>query len=132
MRVLLLTALLACGAVTPLRAQSADTTLVSAERAARAWVKLLDASAFDSAYTHVAGAMRAQSPLPQWSRSMLHLRAPLPRNETRTRLRAEHGVRMFGGPSVFLTFRVGETNAREIVVLVRDGTRWRVAGYGIL
>lgn len=128
--------LLGAGAATPLAAQASlpahDATLRSAEQGARAWLAHLDAADYERAWGDVVAAMRGSTTYPEWTTSLEQLRSVLPRAPERTLLRAEHSVPLFGGASVLLTFSVRGTGLREIVVLVRDRTRWRVGGYGIL
>lgn len=127
---LLLVAAAPVAAQTPLPAR--DSTLRSAEQNARAWLAHLDAAAYERAWSDVVAAMRASTTYAEWTTSLEQLRSVLPREPGRMLLRAEHGVRLFGGDSVLLTFAVSGTGLREIVVLVRDRTRWRVGGYGVL
>ena len=132
----LLLALLLLLAGAPASAQAPrparDTTLHSAEQGARAWLAHLDAGAYERAWSDVVAAMRGSTTYAEWTTSLDQLRSVLPHGPGRTLLRAEHGVPLFGGDSVLLTFAVRGTGLREIVVLVRDRTRWRVGGYGIL
>lgn len=134
MRVLLFAVLLAAGLAAPAAAQSQsqDSTLLSAERAARAWIARLDAAQLDSAWQDVAGVMRGSTTYEEWATSLRSLRGVLPPRAHRTLLHAEHSVPLFGGASVLMTFRVGRSTLREIVVMVRERTSWRVGGYGVL
>ena len=115
-----------------LAAQARDTTLLSAERAALAWLAHLDAAAYEQAWPDVVAAMRGSTTYPEWVTSLEQLRSVLPPVPPRTLLRAEHGVPLFGGASVLLSFGVAGTGLREIVVLVRERARWRIGGYGVL
>lgn len=114
------------------RAQARDTALVSAESAAREWIGWLDAGALEQAWLMVAPAMRGTIGFEEWATSLRGLRSVLPPAAPRALARAEHGIPLFGGRSVWLTFHVGTKPYREIVVLVRSGGGWRVAGYGVL
>lgn len=134
-RAALACALLLCAGA-PLAAQAPvpgrDTTLLSAEQAARDWLARLDAGEYERAWIDVVAAMRGSTTYPAWTTSLENLRSVLPHPPRRALLRAERSVPLFGGASVLLTFAVEGSSLREIVVLVRDGPRWRVGGYGVL
>ena len=109
-----------------------DSTLRSAERAAREWLWLLDEQSYERAWTLVAPAMKSLVGYEQWATSLASLRSVLPRVLRRELLRAEPSVALFGGNSVILSFGVGSGTLREILVLVRASAGWQVGGYGIL
>lgn len=131
-RALAIAAVLCAGAAAAASAQARDTALVSAESVAREWIGWLDAGELEQAWVVVAPAMRGTIGFEEWATSLRSLRSVLPPAAPRTLARAEHGVPLFGGSSVWLTFHVGTKPYREIVVLVRSGGGWRVAGYGVL
>jgi hypothetical protein len=126
--------LLALASPLPATGQSGrpDSTLRSAERAARVWLWQLDEARYDSAWSVVAPAMRSAVGYREWTTSLTQLRSALPFPLRRELLKAEHSVPLFGGSSVILSFGVGRGSLREIVVLVRTRERWLVGGYGIL
>jgi len=114
------------------RTVAADTAVASAERAARAWLELLDERAYERAWAQVAPAMRSAVGYQQWTTSLTQLRSALPRSPRRDLLHAEPSVPLFGGNSIIMSFTVGRDSMREIVVLVRRSERWEMGGYGIL
>lgn len=124
--------LLFAGAPLAAQGHAPDTTLHAAEHSALAWLALLDDADYERAWPAVVGAMRASTTYSAWATSLETLRSVLPHAPVRTLLRAERSVPLFGGDSVFLTFAIAGSGRREIVVLVRDGVRWRIGGYGVL
>lgn len=116
--------------VRPAALPSRDTTLHSAERAAREWLWLLDEQRYADAWALVAPAMQSAITYERWTTSLTQLRAVLPPLLRRELQRAERSVPLFGGESVILSF--GVDSLREIVVLVSRDGKWQVGGYGIL
>ena len=128
--------------------QARDSTLRSAERAARAWLSLLDQQHYARAWDVVAPAMRSVVGYDEWAASLARLRVALPGVPRRELLKAEPSVPLFGGNSVILSFGVGPGTVREIVVLVHRAVpagdvgalratgaaspSWLIGGYGVL
>ena len=111
-----------------------DSSVAGAERAARAWLALLDRGRYDSAWVHVVPVMQAAIGYEPWRGTLIEARGGFaPRGERRL-ASAEGAGTMFPGRSFMLGFVLATTldpATSETVVMVRERGAWKVGGYGV-
>lgn len=115
-----------------------ETPEVAAQRAAEAWVVLVDSGNYAESWTEAATAFREAVPQATWVQQMESVRPPLGAVTTRELLGAQHTTSLPNAPPgeyVIVQFHTKfagrETAAVETVVPMKDGETWKVSGYWI-
>jgi hypothetical protein len=130
------TGLALAAAAQPLTAQTPEA---DAQRAAEAWLALVDSTHYAESWTQAAAAFRAAVTQGTWDSTMTSVRAPLGAARSRELLGAQYSTSLPNAPPgeyVLLQFRTvfagRETPAIETVVPMKDPDgAWRVSGYFI-
>lgn len=108
-----------------------------AARSAREWVALVDGQQWTNSWAGAAGMFKAQVTAAQWEASVKPVRQPLGAAKSRafqsfTKTRSLPGAP--AGDYEIIQFKTNferKSNAVETVVMAREGSDWKVAGYFI-
>jgi Protein of unknown function (DUF4019) len=122
-------------------AQASDSTgpaVSSAQTAAQAWLRLVDARRYDESWDSAAAVFRSAVTKSQWAGAVKEGRAPFEPLGERTLVTATYTTQLPNVPPgqyVVIQYRTKAGRGKTVVETVtpardRDG-RWRVAGYYI-
>lgn len=134
--VLLVAAILA---VAPSNAQQAPGSIVAVAAATEEsthWLEALDAERYQEAWADTAQIMQAGHSLGEWVREVGAPREKLGKPLIRELKSGDYATEMPGAPKgeyvtvVYLTQYSHAPPVQETIVLMMEGDRWRVAGYG--
>lgn len=104
---------------------------------ARDWVALLDRQRWKESWHRAAASFKSQIPATQWVSTIQSVRRPLGPVSARDFQNVTKTSSLPGAPAgvyeviQFQTNFASKSSAVETVVLVRDGSSWKVAGYFI-
>ncbi len=128
----------AAGAQRPAAAATAPAAAESAAiDAAREWVALVDGQRWDESWRTAATLFRSQVSAAQWASTIQPVRQPLGPLSSRAVQGVTKADVLPGAPSgeyriiQFQTAFARKSGAVETVVLAREGSSWKVAGYFI-
>ncbi|MBB3859867.1 DNA-binding CsgD family transcriptional regulator [Novosphingobium hassiacum] len=109
----------------------------AAEASARTWLGLVDAGNWDKSWNGAATMFRTQVTTAKWASMIEPVRKPLGALATRALKDAKQTSVLPGAPEgdyILMQFSTGFANApatTETVILAREATGWKVAGYFI-
>lgn len=121
-----------CGGSSPEAASPESAENQAVERAAEAWLALLDAGNYEESWSTSATVFRTGAGSPEsWANAAGEMRAPLGRMISR-RLKQAAPTTLQEGAAYALAFETSfeaRPNSTEEVTVVLDGGFWKVAGY---
>lgn len=121
----------------PPPATDAPATQTAAEPAARAWVTLVDEQRWEESWRAAATLFQSRVSSSEWASTVQPVRQPLGAVTARALEGFTRTTSLPGAPDgdyeliAFRTSFAAKPDAIEMVVLARDSSGWKVAGYFI-
>lgn len=115
----------------------APTVASATEKSARAWLALVDAGKWDQSWDAASTMFKSQVTAAKWASMIEPVRKPLGTLATRSLKGAKQTNTLPGAPDgdyvmmQFTTAFSAQSSTTETIVLVREGSDWKVAGYFI-
>jgi DNA-binding CsgD family transcriptional regulator len=134
---LVLTSILPGDAPKPVAAAPAVAPASGSVQAARGWADLLDQGRWDNSWRAAAALFKSSITAAEWAATIQAVRTPLGAVSSRTLQSATPADRLPGAPAgsyeivQFRTDFAQRRDAIETVVMMREGTTWKVSGYFI-
>jgi hypothetical protein len=119
----------------PLSGQTSEDKIRDAQKAAIAWLTLIDQNKYDQSWEQAAQLFKQQVAADTWSKQLSGAREPLGVVSSRVLINATYSTSLAGAPDgeyVVIQFKTefaNKKNSVETVTPMLDGDRWRVAGY---
>jgi hypothetical protein len=119
----------------PLSGQTSEDKIRDAQKAAIAWLTLIDQNQYGQSWEQAAQLFKQQVEADTWSKQLSGGREPLGIVSSRVLINATYSTSLAGAPDgeyVVIQFKTefaNKKNSVETVTPMLDGGRWRVAGY---
>jgi len=121
----------------PLTLQASEEKKISAQKAATAWLELVDQQQYQDSWEQAATLFRKQVSASTWTQQMTAVRQPMGDASSRILLGATYATSLPGAPDgeyVVLQFQTVFTHKKDAIETLTpmlDNGHWRVAGYYI-
>jgi hypothetical protein len=119
----------------PLSGQTSEDKIRDAQKAAIAWLTLIDQNQYGQSWEQAAQLFKQQVEADTWSKQLSGGREPLGIVSSRVLINATYSTSLAGAPDgeyVVIQFKTefaNKKNSVETITPMLDGDRWRVAGY---